>query len=102
MARIWTPSAGGLLELPGALLCGAILREVFVEILIGDRKMVLEWKFRSFRKEFFLKLLIAECGPILVREVPFLKSPVRDGQCEFPVFRFQGHNPVAVIPSAGL
>jgi hypothetical protein len=38
--------------------------------------MVLEWNFGGFREEFFLKLLIAECGPILVREMSFLKGPV--------------------------
>jgi hypothetical protein len=64
--------------------------------------MVLEGNFGGFCEEFFLKLLIAECGPILIREVPFLKSSVRDRQREFPVFRFQGHHPIAVIPAAGL
>jgi hypothetical protein len=64
--------------------------------------MVLQWRLSGFREEFSLKLLIADCGPILVREVPFLKGPVRDGQREFPVFRFHGHNPVAVVPTAGL
>jgi hypothetical protein len=64
--------------------------------------MVLEWKLRGFCEEFFLKLLIAERGPILVGEVPFLKGPVRNGQREFPVFRFHGHNAVAVVPTAGL
>jgi hypothetical protein len=102
MASTGTAGAGGFLELPGALPGGAILREVFVEILIRDRKMVLQWEFGGFREEFFLKLLIAECGPILVREVPFLKGPVRDGQREFPVFRLQPHNPIGVIPAAGL
>jgi hypothetical protein len=88
--------------LPGALPDGAILGEVFVEISIRDRQMVLQWNFVGFCEKFFLKLLIAECGAILVREVPFLKGPVRDGQREFPVLRFQGHHPVAVIPAAGL
>ncbi len=64
--------------------------------------MVLQRRVSGFREEFSLKLLIADCGPILVREVPFLKGPVRDGQREFPVFRFHGHNPVAVVPAAGL
>jgi hypothetical protein len=63
-------------ELPGALSGGAILREVVVKILIRDCQMVLEWEFGGFREEFFLKLLIAECGPILVREVSLLKGPV--------------------------
>ena len=64
--------------------------------------MVLERQFGGFREEFSLKLLIAERGSILVREVPFLESPVRDGQREFPVFRLQPYNPVGVIPAAGL
>jgi hypothetical protein len=64
--------------------------------------MVLERTLNGFREEFSLKLLIAECGPILIREVPFLEGPVRDGQREFPVFRFHGHNSVAVVPAAGL
>jgi hypothetical protein len=89
-------------ELPGALPGGAILGEVFVEVLIRDRKMVLEWNSVGFSEKFLLELLIAECRAILVREVPFLKGPVRDGQREFPVFRFQGHHPVAVIPAARL
>ena len=50
--------------------------------------MVLERRLSGFREEFSLELLIADCGPILVREVPFLKGPVRDGQREFPVLDF--------------
>ena len=38
--------------------------------------MVLKGNFVSLREEFFLKLLIAKCGPVLVREVPFFKGPV--------------------------
>jgi hypothetical protein len=64
--------------------------------------MGLQRRLSGFRKEFFLKLLIAKGGSILIREVPFLKGPVRDGQREFPVLRFQGHNPVAIVPAAGL
>jgi hypothetical protein len=64
--------------------------------------MVLQWRLSGFREEFSLKLLIADCGAILVRKVPFLKGPVRDGQRKFPVFRFQSHNPVAVVPAAWL
>jgi hypothetical protein len=38
--------------------------------------MVLQRRLSSFREEFFLKLLIAEGGPVLIREVPFLKGSV--------------------------
>jgi hypothetical protein len=64
--------------------------------------MVLQWRLSGFRKQFLLKLLIAEGGSILVREVPFLKGPIRDGQREFPVLGSRGHDPVAVVPAAGL
>jgi hypothetical protein len=47
--------------------------------------MVLQRQFIGFREEFFLKLLIAERCPILIRKVPFLKGAVRDGQYELPV-----------------
>jgi len=64
--------------------------------------MVLEGIFVSLREEFFLELLIAKCGAVLVREVPFLKGSIGDGHREFAILRFQSHYPVAVVPAAWL
>jgi hypothetical protein len=64
--------------------------------------MVLERQVVGFCEELFLKLLVAERGPILVRKVSFLKGAVRDSEREFPVFRLQSHNPIGIIPAAGL
>jgi hypothetical protein len=47
--------------------------------------MVLQRSGRGFCEELSLELLIAECGPVLVREMSFLERPIGDGQGEFPI-----------------
>ncbi|SPE25971.1 hypothetical protein SBA2_270081 [Acidobacteriia bacterium SbA2] len=87
---------------PRPLPGGAILREVFVDVLIRNRKVVLERDIGGFAKQLFLQLLVAERRPVLVGNVPLLKRAVRDGQRELPVLGSHADNPVQVIPAAGL
>ncbi len=66
------------------------------------RKMVLDGDISGFAEEFFLEFLVAERRAILVGNAPFLKGAIRNGQRKLPVLGFHAHDPVRVIPAAGL
>ena len=96
------PSQFTIPDSPGALPHGAILCEVFVDVSVRDRKVVLDGDISGFTEEFFLELLVAQRRAILVGNAPFLKGAIRNGQRKLPVLGFHAHDPVGVIPAAGL